>query len=150
ILAARIGRILLETDTQAQNILCLTFTDAGVRAMRKRLLEWIGPEAHRVNIYTFHSFCNSVIQDNLELFGHQDLVPITELERVELIRELIEELPPDHLLKNQIANPFQYEKQLADLFERVKGENWTADYVLEQVDRYVESLPEREEYRYKR
>ena len=34
ILAARIGQILLSTDTAAQNILCLTFTDAGVRAMR--------------------------------------------------------------------------------------------------------------------
>ena len=150
ILAARIGRILLETDTQAQNILCLTFTDAGVRAMRKRLLEWIGPEAHRVNIFTFHSFCNSVIQDNLELFGHQDLVPITELERIELIRDLIEELPPDHLLKSQIATPFHYEKQLSDLFQRVKGENWAADYVREQIDRYVESLPLREKYRYQR
>ena len=58
ILTARIGRILLETDTQAHNILCLTFTDAGVHAMRERLLEFIGPEAHRVHIYTFHSFCN--------------------------------------------------------------------------------------------
>lgn len=38
ILASRIGKILIETDTQAQNILCLTFTDAGVTAMRERLL----------------------------------------------------------------------------------------------------------------
>ena len=40
ILAARIGKILLETDAQPQNILCLTYTDAGVLAMRKRLLEF--------------------------------------------------------------------------------------------------------------
>ncbi|MEN9612502.1 MAG: hypothetical protein RLZZ628_3316, partial [Bacteroidota bacterium] len=45
LLAARIGRILTETDTQSQNILCLTFTDAGVQAMRERLLQLIGPEA---------------------------------------------------------------------------------------------------------
>ena len=69
ILTARIGRILMETDAHASNILCLTFTDAGVHAMRERLLEFIGPEAHRVHIYTFHSFCNSIIQDNLERFG---------------------------------------------------------------------------------
>ncbi|MCB0583835.1 MAG: UvrD-helicase domain-containing protein, partial [Phaeodactylibacter sp.] len=43
ILSARIGRILMETDAQAQNILCLTFTDAGVNAMRQRLIEFIGP-----------------------------------------------------------------------------------------------------------
>jgi DNA helicase-2/ATP-dependent DNA helicase PcrA len=42
-LAARIGKILLDTDTRAYNVLCLTFTDAGVRAMRQRLLQLIGP-----------------------------------------------------------------------------------------------------------
>ena len=36
ILSARIGKILLETDTQPNNILCLTYTDAGTVAMRKR------------------------------------------------------------------------------------------------------------------
>ena len=30
ILASRIGKILLETDSQPRNILCLTYTDAGV------------------------------------------------------------------------------------------------------------------------
>ena len=38
ILASRIGKILLETDAAPQNILCLTYTDAGAMAMRKRLL----------------------------------------------------------------------------------------------------------------
>ena len=38
ILAARIGQILQETDSAPNNILCLTFTDAAVTAMRKRLL----------------------------------------------------------------------------------------------------------------
>ena len=61
ILASRIGHILMMTDTQPHNILCLTFTDAGVQAMRKRLLQLIGPEAHRVHVFTFHSFCNNII-----------------------------------------------------------------------------------------
>src|SRR6266480_6778023 len=56
ILAARIGKILLETDAYPQNILCLTYTDAGVVAMRKRLQKLIGADAYRVNIYTFHAF----------------------------------------------------------------------------------------------
>ncbi|MBU2375345.1 MAG: UvrD-helicase domain-containing protein, partial [Bacteroidetes bacterium] len=64
ILAARIGNILLKTDTLAHNILCLTYTDAGAIAMRKRLFDFIGPEAYRVNIYTFHAFCNDIIQEN--------------------------------------------------------------------------------------
>src|SRR4026207_2086435 len=58
ILAARIGKILLETDANPDNILCLTYTDAGSIAMRRRLIRFIGADAYKVNIHTFHSFCN--------------------------------------------------------------------------------------------
>ena len=57
ILSIRIGKILLETDYRPANILCLTYTDAGVLAMRKRLQEMIGPEAYSVHIHSYHSFC---------------------------------------------------------------------------------------------
>ena len=66
ILAARIGNILQKTDANPENILCLTYTDAGAIAMRSRLFRFIGPDAYRVSIFTFHAFCNSVIQENLE------------------------------------------------------------------------------------
>src|SRR5947199_3933161 len=66
ILSARIGKILLsDAHIEPGNILCLTYTDAGVVAMRKRLLQFIGADAYKVAIYTFHAFCNDVIQDNL-------------------------------------------------------------------------------------
>ena len=61
LLAARIGNILRVTDARPYNILCLTYTEAGSIAMRQRLLEFIGPEAYRVSIFTFHAFCNDII-----------------------------------------------------------------------------------------
>ena len=60
ILSARIGKILLETDAQPENILCLTYTDAGAVAMRKRLLDFIGPDAYKVNIFSIVCFCDSL------------------------------------------------------------------------------------------
>jgi DNA helicase-2/ATP-dependent DNA helicase PcrA len=149
LLAARIGRILLETDAQAHNILCLTFTDAGVKAMRSRLLQWIGPEAHRIHIYTFHGFCNGVIQDNLERFGRYDLEPLTDLERVELIRRLIDELDPHHPLKRNRTDPYFYERHLRDLFQTMQAEHWSVAYLRERIDTYLAELPERPEFRYK-
>lgn len=125
ILASRIGRILMETDAQPHNILCLTFTDAGVQAMRKRLLQLIGPEAHRVHVFTFHSFCNSVIQANLERFGRRDLEPLSDLERVDIIRHIIDELPHRHVLKQVRGDTFFYEGHLDGLFQTMKKENWT-------------------------
>ncbi|MBX4210416.1 ATP-dependent helicase [Candidatus Parcubacteria bacterium] len=61
ILTLRIANILLKTDTSADSILALTFTEAGVYAMRKRLVEIIGSAAYKVSIHTFHSFCNDII-----------------------------------------------------------------------------------------
>ena len=148
ILSTRVGRILLETDAQAHNILCLTFTDAGVHAMRERLLQLIGPEAHRVNIFTFHSFCNTVIQENLELFGRQGLEPLNDLERVEVVRQLIDELPVGHLLKRGASDAYQYEKHLHDLFRRMKAEHWTIPFVKERIQTYINDLPNRQEFIY--
>ncbi|MBL7794817.1 MAG: ATP-dependent helicase, partial [Saprospiraceae bacterium] len=148
VLAARIGQILKETDAQASNILCLTFTDAGVHAMRERLLQWIGPEGHRVHIFTFHSFCNSVIQDNLEYFGRSDLEPLSELERVDIIRQLLDDLDANHALRRRQSDPYFYEAHLHDLFRRMKAENWTAELVDRQIDAYFDSLPFRKEFIY--
>ena len=58
ILTPRIANILRKTDTSANSILALTFTESGVYSMRKRLVEMIGSDGYRVNIYTFHGFCN--------------------------------------------------------------------------------------------
>lgn len=150
ILAARIGRILMETDTQPHNILCLTFTDAGVQAMRSRLKKLIGTEAHRVHIFTFHSFCNAIIQENLELFGKWDLEPLSDLERVEIVRQMLDELPLAHPLKKGRRDIYFYEKHLHNLFRQMKTENWTAEFISKKIDEYLDGLPFREEFIYKR
>ncbi|HTB31742.1 MAG TPA: UvrD-helicase domain-containing protein, partial [Bacteroidia bacterium] len=93
ILATRIGKILQQTDTPAHGILCLTYTDTGRVEMRNRLFSLIGPAAYRVNIHTFHSFCNEVIQDNISYFGRQNMEAISELEQLELFNELLKSLP---------------------------------------------------------
>jgi DNA helicase II / ATP-dependent DNA helicase PcrA len=141
VLALRIGQILTQTDTQAHNILCLTFTDAGVRAMRERLLSLIGAAAHRVGIYTFHSFCNKVVQENIDLFGRQEIETLTDLERVQLVRELLDALPADNELRQQTSDPYAYERHLQHLFKSMKAEDWTAESVLQQIERYEADLP---------
>ncbi len=148
ILAARIGNILLRTDAQPHNILCLTFTDAGVQAMRQRLLSLIGPDAHKVHIFTFHSFCNTIIQDNLELFGRRELEPLSDLERVETIRQLLDELPWTHPLRRGRSDGYRYERHLQELFRRMKSENWSPSFIEEKITAYLTDLPNRKEFIY--
>jgi len=150
ILAVRIGKILMETDTMPENILCLTYTDAGTIAMRKRLLDFIGPDAYRVHIYTFHAFCNDVIQANLDYFGKRELEPISELENVNLIEEILQELPVDHPLKKLRGDNSYEVGRLNNFFKMMKDEDWDEAKVNSAIDAYINDLPNREAFIYKR
>jgi len=150
ILASRIGKILLETDAYPQNILCLTYTDAGVVAMRKRLIGLIGPDAYKVNIYTFHAFCNEVIQENLSLFEKRELDPVSELEKIELFQELIDSFPKNHLLKRYRGDAYYEIHNLDRLFSTMKQEGWSPAYVNQRIDAYLADLLNRDEFVYKR
>jgi len=150
ILAARIGKILLETDAQPNEILCLTYTDAGAVAMRKRLFEFIGPEAYRIHIHTFHAFCNEVIQENLEYFGKLSLEPLSDLESAMLFRELVDEFQNDHLLKRFTGDIYYDVPRLRSLFSSMKRENWDEAMINQAVEEYLTDLPFREEFMYKR
>lgn len=150
ILAARIGHILLETDTQPHNILCLTYTDNGRLEMRNRLFAFIGAAAYRVPIHTFHSFCNEVIQDHLSYFGKLNLEAISELEEIELFRNLVDGLGPDNPLKRYKADAYFEIPRLKSLFSRMKKEAWEPDFLHQRIAAYVAELPSRDGFFYKR
>lgn len=150
ILAARIGKILLDTDTLPENILCLTYTDAGAIAMRRRLQQFIGADAYKVNIYTFHAFCNDVIQDNLSLFEKNSLDAISELETIQFFKALIDLFPKNHLLKRYRGDVYFEINNLRNLFSSMKREGWTPAFINEKIDAYLQDLPLRDEFIYKR
>jgi DNA helicase-2/ATP-dependent DNA helicase PcrA len=150
ILASRIGKILLDTDALPENILCLTYTDAGVVAMRKRLLQFIGPDAYKVNIYTFHAFCNDVIQENLSLFEKTALDPISDLERIELFKQLIDSFPKNNPLKRYRGDVYFEINNLQSLFSTMKREGWTPVFINQKIDEYIADLSNRDEFIYKR
>lgn len=141
ILGARIAKILEATDFQPHNILCLTYTDAGVIAMRKRLIHFIGADAYRVNIYTFHAFCNDVIQENLSLFEKTALDPISELQRIELFTQLIDSFPKNHPLKRYRGDVYYEIGNLQHLFANMKREGWTPDIINTAIDKYLAEIP---------
>ena len=146
ILAARIGKILLETDALPENILCLTYTDAGTIAMRKRLQQFIGADAYKVNIYTFHAFCNEVIQDNLALFEKNSLDPVSQLETIEYYKTLIDSFPKDHPLKRYRGDVYFEINNLRKLFSDMKREGWTPAFISQRIDEYLDGLPLMDEY----
>lgn len=151
VLSMRIAS-LLRSDAQVQpnEILCLTYTDEATNSMRRRLLQIIGPDAHRVNIGTFHAFCNNVIQNNSEYFSERPLQPISDLERTTLLREILDELPKGHELRRLSGDIYYDVSKLNSLFDMMKREHISSADIIKAVDEYILSLPERDEYRYKR
>ena len=150
ILSARIGNILLNTDTQPENILCLTYTNAGAINMRKRLLKFIGPTAYKINIFTFHSLCNDIIQDNLSLFEKTNLDLISDIETIDLFRQLIDGFNNEHPLKRKRGNIYYDIDDLKKLFATMKKEGLSNDFIQSKIEVYKIQLAEDDAHKYKR
>ena len=149
-LALRVCKILVETDADASNLLCLTFTDAGTVAMRNRLLGIMGPDANKVGIYTFHGFCNKIIRENPEYFGdYFDLQNADEVELRETIAEMMQGLPLDHVLRRNTGNQLYDLKRYERVFSAMKQEEWNAEMIEQAYQAYAELLPGMEEFQYK-
>lgn len=149
ILAARIANILQKTDTGPGQILCLTYTDAGVVAMRERLLKFIGPAAYRVNIHTFHSLCNEIIQFNGSYFGYRNLQAATDLDVNKIIREIIDELPDDHLLKRLKGDVYFDVFDLKNLFDIIKKENFSPEEIMQEAENWLQDKEDNGDFTYK-
>ena len=151
VLSMRIAN-LLRSDAQVQpsEILCLTYTDEATNSMRRRLLQIIGPAAHKVNIYTFHGFCNTVIQQNPDYFSKRTLQPVSDLERTELLYSILEDLPKGHALRKLSGNIYFDVPRLNRLFDFMKREALKPAQIEAAVDAYIDDLPNRDKYIYKR
>ena len=149
ILAARIGRILETTDADPSNILCLTYTEAGATAMRARLIQFIGPQAHKVSIHTFHGFCNRVIQENKEIFNLDDLDPVSDLESAEFIRKIIDDLDWNHPLRRRKMRYFDV-NGLRKFFDELKKEGVGEEEYLQRMEAFEASIGENPDNLYKK
>lgn len=145
VLAMRVANILRETQMDPWNILCLTFTESGVTAMRERLLEIMGPTAYQVRVYTFHGFCNSVIQDFPEKFARSaSWQVLTDLERVALVREIVDGLSGRSPLK-PFGEPYLYVQDIIQTIAHLKQERILPpqfEHHLEKVATYLKETGE--------
>ena len=151
VLSMRIANLLRsEAQILPHEILCLTYTDEATNAMRRRLLQIIGPDAHKINIFTFHGFCNTVIQQNADRFSKRNLQPVTDLERTELLYDILEKLPKGHALRKLSGNIFMDAPRLNRLFDMMKREDKRPEDMVSAADEYIADLPNRDAYVYKR
>jgi DNA helicase-2/ATP-dependent DNA helicase PcrA len=99
LISTRVGHILKATDTLPQNILCLTFTEAGATAMRERLIKLLGQAAYDIRISTYHAFGSELLRNYPEYLEESDFEPIDEVGRIEIMRGILAGLSYDNPLK---------------------------------------------------
>ncbi len=150
VLSLRIAN-MLQSDAQidAQNILCLTYTDEAAHNMRKRLESIVGVQARNVSISTFHGFCNNVIQNNLDYFDYRSLEPISDLERAEIGKSLLDKITVESPLFRVGRAEYYDFYELKKFIDFMKKENKSTQEVEDAIDLYIKSLPERPEFQYK-
>lgn len=136
ILALRIGNILKKTDVGADSVLCLTFTNSAVRAMRERLHKYIGGEASRVQILTFHKFSGEIIEQFYSVLGF-DVAPriLEDAESVSICDAILRENEWEYIRpRNDIGRHF---KELKSLISLLKRERLSPEEFLKEIEKEI-------------
>lgn len=113
LLGMRVAQILRATDTPAQNVLCLTFTESGAANMRERLSRFIGQTAYDVTIGTYHSFGGELIRRFPQYFTETRLQSaVDDLGRRQILSDIVGNM--------SYANPLkQTQQHLGDLMSTI-------------------------------
>jgi DNA helicase-2/ATP-dependent DNA helicase PcrA len=99
LISTRVGYILDNTDTPPDGILLLTFTEAGVQAMRERLTKLVGRPAYDIQLNTYHAFGGEIFRNYPDYFEGAQLSLVEELSSDVLLRGIIAKLPYSNPLK---------------------------------------------------
>lgn len=139
VLSLRIANILRKTDTDPKSILCLTFQDASVFAMKKRLQRFLGNVAYKIQIHTFHSFCTEIIQTFPYLFEFSDKVQVVkEIDKLNIFKEILETHKLTNLMqRNDVLANF---KSIESAVSNLKKEFITPENFEQLVKNFESSL----------
>jgi DNA helicase-2/ATP-dependent DNA helicase PcrA len=144
ILALRIANILTKTDTKADGILCLTFTNSAATEMRERLVRYIGDVGNKVNIFTFHSFGLAVIEKYFQVLGLEQAPGLLdESESAVFFDEILNGSDWEFLRPR--SDPARYFKDLKSIASLLARERITVENFTTAVDRKIKMLAENED-----
>jgi DNA helicase II / ATP-dependent DNA helicase PcrA len=138
VIALRIGNILQKTDTPADGVLCLTFTNSGVEAMKKRLRAY-GIDASKVAVSTFHAFGTRLIEEFYPLLDLPD-APSTldEAEAVGIVDDILSEYDWVHLRPRSDAS--RYFRDLKSMVSLLIRERLTPEDFAGEIERDIHRI----------
>ncbi len=103
LLSEKVAYILKNTDTNPENILCMTFTESGAMNMRERLKRIVGEAGTKVNVNTYHAFGSDILAQYKNYAPDYDRrldSPIDEITQFKIIKRLQHDLSAKDILRN--------------------------------------------------
>ncbi len=139
VLALRIANILSKTDIKADGVLCLTFTNSAVEAMKARLTSYLGEAGDEVSVFTFHSFGMKIIESYFHVLGLESVPKLLDdLDTAILFDEVLAKNEWEYLRPR--ADRSRYFSDLRSLVSLLKRERITSKYFLAQVEAEIKKI----------
>ncbi len=150
LLTLRIANILTKTDVTPRNILALTYTEAGAFAMRERLRSFIGTDALRVNIETFHGFCKWLIDEEYpeKFVRSPGMKMLEELDARRMVGKIL--LEWDYTYLKPRHDPELYMGDVIRIVGQLKREGISPEFFRNKIDEALADLPNNEDLHYKK
>jgi len=147
ILTLRIANILRKTDTPANGILALTFTESGVHSMRRKLVEYLGSQAYRVHIYTFHGFAQEMISRYPEYFPRIiGGVVVSDSERYRILEEALFE--GQYEIIRPFGKPSLYVRKALGAIQDLKRDGVSSEAFLKLLKKEEKEIRSRDDLRH--
>ena len=145
---------LIENNIAPEKILCMTFTDVAANEMRKAVSKILDePTAQKINIFTYHSLCLDIIENNKDEFSdiyNDNLKIMKDTAKYKLMKECIDELEPT-ANRDKKNNPYSKIKNLIDDISEIKKNLIDKDTFFENIKNhpnwggYIKKLEEKKE-----
>lgn len=125
LLSSKVAYILENTDTNPENILCLTFTESGATNMRERLGSIMGgKDSSKVNISTYHAFGSEILtqyKNYSDSYSRKLDSAIEDVTKFKIIKDIQVHLPGTDIMRGDNI------KDIIDTISSAKSARLTAD-----------------------
>ncbi|MFH1594174.1 MAG: ATP-dependent DNA helicase [Candidatus Omnitrophota bacterium] len=128
LLSLRTASIMQKRDVPGENILILTYTNAGAKSIKERLAKIVGFEGYKIAAETFHGFANSIILDSEEATEHlRERIQISALEKVKCFEYIVDHFTDEIKELRPFGYPYLYIKEIAKRISDLKNEGILPD-----------------------
>jgi ATP-dependent DNA helicase UvrD/PcrA len=144
LLSTRVANILRLTDTDADSILCLTFTNKAALNMRERLFQLIGSASRNVVVRTFHSFAAEIMNQYPDYFWDGARLSVApDAVQLEIIQSILAALPLDNPLASTFGGTLTALGDVQQALKLAKEAGLTPDQlrdIIQENIRYIDKI----------